>query len=135
MWCTSRNIDFESMAKKSTRRKQFLKSTFGINKLHFLKGVAWLIREVCFSMPFMFLKPKDWSVSDAKAIFVSYLSTTQVDNLYERDFNSAFWGPLPEYLIKNGISTSWLFLPSNRFNLATIFNAFAALQQKKKRSK
>ena len=81
-------------------------------------------------MPFMFLKPKDWSVSDAKAIFVSYLSTTQVDNLYERDFNSAFLGATARVSDKNGISTSWLFLPSNRFNLATIFNAFVALSKK-----
>ena len=130
-WCATKDIDFYSLSDKVLLRKSFPKSMYDINRLYTLKGISWLIREVCFSIPFCFLKPSGFAGQDTKAIFVSYLSTTKVDDSYGRNFNSAFWGPLPEYLYKEKIPATWLFLPSNRFSSFVVFNTFAMLKRKK----
>ena len=129
--CISAKLDFQDLSKKDNRLKVLLHRILRVPIFQWIRAIAWLLREVCFSIPCALMGSKNWSGSDAKYIFVSYLSTVEVKNSCDKDFNSAFWGPLPEFLTKEKVPANWLFLPSRKFNSITTFKAFFKLKKQK----
>lgn len=130
IYCVERKIDFEDLNQKKFMKKKLLLQNQIMIPFNFIKAFSWLIREILFSIPFTFLGYSQWRLSSPKNIFVTYLSSNQVQTGL-REFNSSFWGPLPDYLVHKKIPSNWLYLPSRRFNLLSTFNTFKKIKKEK----
>ncbi len=106
--------------------KNFLLNTYFITK-----GFLWLLRESIFSIPFSLLSYSQNRILNSKLIFVSYLSSIELNDIKKNKFNSVFWGPLPEYLSEKRVPTTWLYLPSKRFKFYETFKTFKKINRSK----
>lgn len=92
-------------------------------------GLLWLIREVICTIPFIFLGYSNWKFSNPTYTFISYVSRVELDTRDVRKFNKSFWGPLPNYLIDKKIPTNWLYLPTRKRDIISIFKSLKKLNK------
>tara|TARA_B100001093_G_scaffold420282_1_gene412131 strand:+ start:6426 stop:8267 length:1842 start_codon:yes stop_codon:yes gene_type:complete len=128
--CQERKFDFK-IIKQNNRVKDVLALEFSSSFFHFFKGLVWLLREILFSIPFALLGHTRWRSSSPDNIFISYLSKAEVECANFKEFNTNFWGPLPNYLVKKNMSSNWLYLPSRNFNFFSTYKAFKNLKENK----
>ena len=128
--CQKRNLDLE-IIKQNKRVKDILVFKFSSSFFHFFRGFVWFLREILFSIPFALLGQNKWHSSSPDNIFISYLSKAEVECSNFKEFNTNFWGPLPNYLIEKNIPSNWLYLPSRNFNFISTFKAFKKLKEYK----
>lgn len=128
--CQKRNLDLK-IIRENKSVKDILALEICSSFFHFFRGVLWLVREILFSIPFALLGHDQWHKSSPDNIFVSYLSKVEVECSNFKNFNTNFWGPLPNYLVKENISSNWLYLPSRNFNFIATYKAFKKLKKYK----
>ncbi len=129
--CENLEINIKIISKNTSKINYLNLKDYIFNAFYLLKGALWLIREILFSIPFKLLGKKSWNLKNSKLIFVSYLSTVNLDDAKDKRFNNVFWGPLPSYLAKKQVCTNWLYLPSKRFRFYETLNIFFRLKSQK----
>ena len=128
--CNEAKLDIKLLpnASSSNLAKKYLKKFFpGLP--YWLRGQLWLLREIIYCVPFVFSRAAKWAPGSQSSVFVSYLPNTEIDNVQPEKFNQSFWGPLPNHLVENGVSTNWLYLTSRRFSFLSIFKALKKINK------
>ena len=94
---------------------------------NFLRALIWLAHQIQSYQALYGVGQKAWRQTQGKITFVSYLFNLLPDSASKGIYESAYWGHLPDLLLKEGIKTNWLhlyvknsFLPTSKEAAAQI---------------
>ena len=120
-WCNQNNINFKGYLyklKNSSKNNNLQKSIF--KKIpKFLQSILWLLFYLKNRWSQRGVGLNEWLNSKSKITFVSYLVNLNYKKINKGDYESHFWGALPDKLKLNGIKTNWLHLWVESDNLKT----------------
>jgi len=129
--CKKLKINLKIVSREIGNPRHIVLKDHILNILYVLKGFLWFIREIFFSAPFVIFRNKNWRSFDSNIIFVTYLSTVEMSDAKDEQFNKVFWGPLPKHLANKNANTKWLYMPLKRFEFYKTFRVFFKFSNQK----
>ena len=120
-WCLKNNIIFKGHLHKITSfdKKVNLPKIIFKKLPKVFQSIIWLLLYLKNRWSQRGLGLNHWVNSKAKLTFVSYLVNLNYKKINKGDYESHFWGELPDTLKLNGINSNWLHLWTESDNLKT----------------
>ena len=120
-WCLQNNVLFKGHEHKIKNydKKIDLQHIIFKKLPKIFQSIIWLLFYLKNRWSLRGAGINEWINSNSKITFVSYLVNLNYKKLNKGDYESHFWGSLPDKLKFNGIKTNWLHLWTESNNLKT----------------
>jgi len=130
-WCYRNKVSFKGYVYKSKKfdeKHNFQHIVF--KKLpRFVQSISWLICYLKNRWSQRGVGINKWNNSSSNITFISYLVNLNYKRLNEGDYETHFWGNLPDKLKLRGIKTNWLHIWVESDNLKTSKNVIDSLHK------
>jgi len=115
-FCTAKNIAFTWREGRQAIQPFAMKETLRKVVPRPIRALAWLFAYLWEARHLKGIGLAEWRQNRSSLIFISYLFNFNPKAAQQGDFESYYWGKLPEKIKAQGIVTSWLHLwfPKNQ---------------------
>lgn len=110
-WCLENNINIEWL-KPGPKFLSPKSKKIPISKFvpHPIKALLWFGKYIALRWGLSGVGVRNWETSGSEITFISYLFNINKSSIVSGEFESSYWGPLPEIMADKNLKSNWLHL-------------------------